>query len=510
MQHFELKGQLRQVGNKATIKAFRRQGLVPCNLYGAGIENILFTVNAKDLKGLINTPYSHIVDLNLDGTKYTAILHELQFHPVEDLCLHVDFLSVSEDKPISISVPVKVSGHSKGVPLELAQPPSELSIDIGCFYDSPEEWLLGAMASGARGILGALCDDCMGDVDIPAGGRDPMGTLENVQISVHRTYSLRRELEAIKDGLHDFLKDERNAPHEALVLCANWETYAPIIDAVFPSMPENAGYLPITMGGIAGSTPLIQSFEKLLEFRKNRFEVSAVFELLDVPAIRSKYGLDENAVDVLRDMTRKANIHWGRDDNDVAHILKLDKPDGPYPFTWQRGLDRLTAELLYGFPENDELLLTVGDIPGQLHPSGHVEGDRAKNVAALWSLVENLTKIRREIVQGKMAAPEKLQERFLDIVDTFYVEDDDNSSELNRIRTAIHSVAENMQAAGLKDAEIEVEVFIQAIQEAINSQMPGRRTPNDAVQFAPLNAYTATPHKFIWICGLTQYSLQQR
>ena len=117
MQHFELKGQLRQVGNKATIKAFRRQGLVPCNLYGAGIENILFTVDAKELKGLTNTPYSHIVDLNLDGKKYTAILHELQFHPVEDLCLHVDFLAVSEDKPISISVPVKVSGHSKGVQL---------------------------------------------------------------------------------------------------------------------------------------------------------------------------------------------------------------------------------------------------------------------------------------------------------------------------------------------------------------------------------------------------------
>ena len=386
--------------------------------------------------------------------------------------------------------------------LELAQPPSELSIDIGRFYDSPEERLLGAMASGARGILGALCDDSMGDVDVPGEGRDSLEELGNVQISVHRTYSPRRELEAIKDGLHDFLKNEQHAPHEALVLCANWETYAPIVDAVFPPMPENAGYLPITMGGIAGSTPLMQSFEKLLEFRKNRFEASAVFELLDVPEIRAKFGLDENAVDALRDMTRKANIHWGLDDNDVARILKLNQADGPYPFTWQRGLDRLTAELLYGFPKNDELLLTVGDIPGQLHPSGHVEGDRAKSVAALWSLVENLARIRRENAQGMMATPEKLQERLLEIIDTFYVENNDNSSELNRIRSAIHSVAENMQSAGLNDAEIEVEVFIQAMQEAINSQMPGRRTPADAVQFAPLNTYTATPHKFIWICGL--------
>ena len=116
MQHFELKGQVRKVGNKAVIKAFRAQGLVPCNLYGAGVENVLFTVSEKDLKLVTDTPKSFIVDLVLDnGAKYYAILHELQYHPVNDNCLHVDFLAVSEDKPISISVPVSISGHSVGV-----------------------------------------------------------------------------------------------------------------------------------------------------------------------------------------------------------------------------------------------------------------------------------------------------------------------------------------------------------------------------------------------------------
>ena len=116
MQHFELKGQTRKVGNKAVIKAFRREGLVPCNLYGPGMENILFTVNAKELKALTDTPKAYIVDLVLDGGKaQTAILHELQWHPVTDVCLHVDFLAVSEDKPISIAVPVVVSGHPVGV-----------------------------------------------------------------------------------------------------------------------------------------------------------------------------------------------------------------------------------------------------------------------------------------------------------------------------------------------------------------------------------------------------------
>ena len=115
MKHFQLNGQVRQKGNKAVIKAFRRQGLVPCNLYGQGIENILFTVNAKELKGLTNTPASYIVDLVLDGKKYVAVAHECQWHPVTDECLHVDFLAVSEDKPIAINVPLNLTGHPVGV-----------------------------------------------------------------------------------------------------------------------------------------------------------------------------------------------------------------------------------------------------------------------------------------------------------------------------------------------------------------------------------------------------------
>lgn len=116
MQHFELKGQIRQVGNKAVIKAFRKQGLVPCNLYGLGMENILFTVDAKELKAATDTPKSYIIDLVLDnGQKYNAVFHELQFHPVLDTCLHVDFLAVNEEKPIAINVPIVITGHSVGV-----------------------------------------------------------------------------------------------------------------------------------------------------------------------------------------------------------------------------------------------------------------------------------------------------------------------------------------------------------------------------------------------------------
>ncbi len=115
MQHIELKGQVREAGNKAAVKAVRRAGLVPCNIYGLGIENVLFTIDAQDLKAITHTPNSYIIDLELGDKKMYAVLHEVQYHPVTDEALHVDFLAVSEEKPVTIEVPVKVVGHSEGV-----------------------------------------------------------------------------------------------------------------------------------------------------------------------------------------------------------------------------------------------------------------------------------------------------------------------------------------------------------------------------------------------------------
>ena len=116
MQHIELKGQVREAGNKAAVKAVRRAGQVPCNIYGQGIENVLFTIDAQDLKTITHTPNSYIIDLELsNGTKMYAVLHEVQYHPVSDEALHVDFLAVNEEKPVTIEVPVKVVGHSEGV-----------------------------------------------------------------------------------------------------------------------------------------------------------------------------------------------------------------------------------------------------------------------------------------------------------------------------------------------------------------------------------------------------------
>lgn len=115
MKHISLNGTLRTSGKKADVNAVRNADRVPCVIYGNGIENVLFSVDEKDLGAITNTPFSHIIDLDVDGKKYLAKLQDIQWHPVSDRPLHVDFIALSEDKPLTIEVPIKIVGNSEGV-----------------------------------------------------------------------------------------------------------------------------------------------------------------------------------------------------------------------------------------------------------------------------------------------------------------------------------------------------------------------------------------------------------
>lgn len=115
MKHYALAGTKRTVGRKADVNSVRREDKVPCVIYGAGVENTAFSINDKDLKGLTHTPASHIVDLDIEGQKYLAIVKAIQYHPVTDRALHVDFLAIDTAKPVTIDVPITITGNSEGV-----------------------------------------------------------------------------------------------------------------------------------------------------------------------------------------------------------------------------------------------------------------------------------------------------------------------------------------------------------------------------------------------------------
>ena len=114
MKTFELTGELRSEFGKKAAKALRKQDLIPCNLYGLD-KNITFTVKSADVRKLIYTPDTMVVALTIGKEQHMAIVKELQFHPISENCLHIDFLEVNEKKPVTVEIPVQLEGHAAGV-----------------------------------------------------------------------------------------------------------------------------------------------------------------------------------------------------------------------------------------------------------------------------------------------------------------------------------------------------------------------------------------------------------
>ncbi len=121
MKEINVKGQKREMTGKKATRLMRKEGLVPCNLYGeAKDENGLpvalhFAIAATDLRKVVYTPHVYVVNLDIDGEAHTAVIKELQFHPTTDAVLHVDFYEVNETKPITIGIPVNLVGLAQGV-----------------------------------------------------------------------------------------------------------------------------------------------------------------------------------------------------------------------------------------------------------------------------------------------------------------------------------------------------------------------------------------------------------
>ena len=121
MKEISLTGKMRTDLGKKASKSMRKEGLIPCNMYGEkkgenGLpEAMSFAVSMTELRKIVYTPHIYVVNLNIDGKEHKAVLKELQFHPVTDALLHVDFYEINEVKPITIGIPVKLNGLAQGV-----------------------------------------------------------------------------------------------------------------------------------------------------------------------------------------------------------------------------------------------------------------------------------------------------------------------------------------------------------------------------------------------------------
>ena len=114
MKSITIKGSKRESVGKVSTKALRNAGMVPCVIYG-GENPIHFSAEEKAFKNLVYTPNVYTASIVVDGEKTPAILQDIQFHPVSDKILHVDFYQLFDDKEVTMNIPVKLTGTSPGV-----------------------------------------------------------------------------------------------------------------------------------------------------------------------------------------------------------------------------------------------------------------------------------------------------------------------------------------------------------------------------------------------------------
>ncbi|XOV65928.1 MAG: 50S ribosomal protein L25 [Fluviicola sp.] len=138
MKKAQLSGSLRANVGKKDAKALRNAGQVPCVLYGLG-EQTHFSVRSVDVEKLIFSPDVYQVEIDIDGTKKNAIIQDLDMHPVKDKPLHIDFLELSDDKPVKLQLPLRHTGSPIGVMNggKLRQPYRKLRV-VGLPGDLPE------------------------------------------------------------------------------------------------------------------------------------------------------------------------------------------------------------------------------------------------------------------------------------------------------------------------------------------------------------------------------------
>lgn len=368
--------------------------------------------------------------------------------------------------------------------------------------------LLASMGTGGRIFLGMQADLVE---DIQSEDENVLQNLHNCKVECHKCYTPRRELEAVRDGISRFLKEHPDArPRDIAVLCGDWANYAPEVDAVFGPLTAESGYIPYVKGASASASSIEDSYVQLLAFASNRFEVTAVCQLLSVPAIRDKARLTEEQVNSVQDMLSKNNIHWGYNDEDVRSVLGKNASASNYPFTWRRGLDRMLVNALQGDDCNNQIS-NSGEL-GILRAFGPVEGEVAQQLCSLSAFIEKLYRVRLNLRSMNCTAKE-WQDYLLNLLEDFYSDDKQYARELKQIRQIIIDMTS--EASAVRDnfgneIKYDSDLMISAITGSLAHNMQHADGMGDSVHFDALRCGCAKPYRMIWLCGLNNGCFPRR
>ncbi|MEX0872334.1 MAG: exodeoxyribonuclease V subunit gamma, partial [Aquisalimonadaceae bacterium] len=310
-------------------------------------------------------------------------------------------------------------------------------------------------------------------------------------IRFHVAHSAQREVEILHDQLLAQFSANRNLrPRDVIVMVPDIDTYAPHIQAVFGQIdPGDSRYIPFTLAdqGQRGMNPLLIALERLLRLPESRLAVSDLLDLLDLPAVRERFGISESDLPTLHRWVEGAGVRWGLDG---GQRQKLGLPPGLEQNTWRFGLRRM----LLGYAAG------MGEAWQDVEPYDEVGGLDAALVGPMIQLVDALDQQWRALTTP--AGPALWGERLRALLDTFFLPVDSRDTlSIAQLLDALEQWETVCAAAGMDEA-LPLTVVRESWLAAADERTLTQRFLAGAVNFCTLMPMRAIPFEVVCLLGM--------
>ncbi len=376
---------------------------------------------------------------------------------------------------------------------------------------NPEEHAVFARPAGDR-LLQRVQQGLL-DLEGPEESIRSTVAADDDSVRLHVCHSPIRELEVLRDQLLDwFQNDPTLTPRDVLVMTPDLDAYAPRIQAVFDAPELERERIPYSLAdrGPCQSGQTVETFLHLLRLAHGRAEAPEILDLLECAAVRTRFGLAESDLGLIRHWVTDTRIHWGRD---ASHRAALGLP-ATDANTWRAGLRRLLLGQAMASSEGDaELFAGILPYAGIEGTPTQVLGRFASFLGHLFSSLESLEQLRTPVDW----IPELLR-----ILDTFFGAPQSNArgmagvaahadadAELSPVRRAIAGMRTPMESATL-DESVELAVVLEPLTAALEEDTQGSGFLTGGVTFCALKPMRSIPFRVICLLGMNEGSFPRQ
>ena len=305
-------------------------------------------------------------------------------------------------------------------------------------------------------------------------------------LSLHACHSVMREVEILHDNLLAmFEQDSQLTPKDIIVMVPNIDAYAPYVQAVFSRFNREVS-IPFSISDVSAQqeNPILASFLQLLNLQQSRYTREDILALLEVPSILNRFSIAQDEFDLLQHWITESGIRWGLNDQSAT---QWDLPELQQN-NWLFGLKRM----LLGYAMSDQMFEGIA-------PYDEVQGLKGDLLGRFIEFIDCLLTLETDLKQQLDCA--QWQQFINQLIDDFYLEDEENSLLFNDIRQQMQSLTEQTALAKF-DQPLPLLVLIEYLQNHLSNQSSSPRFLAGQVNFCTLMPMRSIPFKVVCLLGM--------